>query len=574
MTIAQVDDVIRKNETLFDSIETIAVRPWAERDNKGQLDWSRPYIQVIARRPKLLKLPALLEGLVIKVVVASLDEQAERVLAARKAIAQLIASTADFPSAWRTGVLEVAENTLLEARNYSRLTYVPLKPTRLVSVDEEMEVIVLVSPDAGWRELRKHLSQGQNYSVAMYDFTAPHIADALLATVKLPGGRLKMVLGPNESLPKPDDLKSTKINDRSESDIRDQFELQIGSRFDFCWASVGIKRQFPSSYHIKVAVKDSKSFWLSSGNWQSSNQPEEDFAGDADGAPTNASEMARFNREWHVIVKNEGLSEIFETYIEKDYDTASEEGVTEGAIESTNGGVLGPDVPPGDEEFTLEMRVQDDPALAIEEAPRRPRTAFAPTTLERKTRKVQPILTPDNYADHVLPFIEGATNRLWFQNQSLSIIENTSESYRALLDALKAKSWELTDCRIIFRDFIRVQTIDQLKRLRRDGFNMDVVRVMQNCHTKGILVDSRFALVGSHNWTNEGTTYNRDASLLFDDTEVAEYYEKVMDHDWKHLAVSIPVDTETAVAVIPMPGEVVEGERAVFNPRAEDTRDD
>jgi len=55
---------------------------------------------------------------------------------------------------------------------------------------------------------------------------------------------------------------------------------------------------------------------------------------------------------------------------------------------------------------------------------------------------------------------------------------------------------------------------------------------MKNCHTKGILVDSRSTLVGSHNWTNEGTTYNRDASLLFDDPEVTAYFEQVFSHDW------------------------------------------
>jgi len=31
-----------------------------------------------------------------------------------------------------------------------------------------------------------------------------------------------------------------------------------------------------SSYHIKVAVRDDEAAWLSSGNWQSSNQPPAD----------------------------------------------------------------------------------------------------------------------------------------------------------------------------------------------------------------------------------------------------------------------------------------------------------
>jgi hypothetical protein len=31
---------------------------------------------------------------------------------------------------------------------------------------------------------------------------------------------------------------------------------------------------FNTAYHTKVAVADGKRFWLSSGNWQHSNQPE------------------------------------------------------------------------------------------------------------------------------------------------------------------------------------------------------------------------------------------------------------------------------------------------------------
>ena len=49
----------------------------------------------------------------------------------------------------------------------------------------------------------------------------------------------------------------------------------IGSRTRSRTSAAG--KTFASAYHIKVAVRDRKSFWLSSGNWQSSNQPDIDF---------------------------------------------------------------------------------------------------------------------------------------------------------------------------------------------------------------------------------------------------------------------------------------------------------
>ena len=62
------------------------------------------------------------------------------------------------------------------------------------------------------------------------------------------------------------------------------------------------------------------------------------------------------------------------------------------------------------------------------------------------------------------------------------------------------------------------------------------MRAQSKCHTKGIVVDSGRVCSGSHNWTNQGTLVNRDASLIFFDEEVAQYYERAFLFDWDHLA--------------------------------------
>jgi phosphatidylserine/phosphatidylglycerophosphate/cardiolipin synthase-like enzyme len=58
------------------------------------------------------------------------------------------------------------------------------------------------------------------------------------------------------------------------------------------------------------------------------------------------------------------------------------------------------------------------------------------------------------------------------------------------------------------------------------------VAVIENHHTKGMIVDGRRVLIGSHNWSKPGVTLNRDASLLFDDSEVAAYYTEAFEIDW------------------------------------------
>ena len=59
--------------------------------------------------------------------------------------------------------------------------------------------------------------------------------------------------------------------------------------------------------------------------------------------------------------------------------------------------------------------------------------------------------------------------------------------------------------------------------------------MQRNCHTKGIVVDRNKLLLGSQNWSNDGVSVNRDASLLFDDEELAGYFAEIFDHDWDNL---------------------------------------
>src|SRR5262249_15882443 len=63
-----------------------------------------------------------------------------------------------------------------------------------------------------------------------------------------------------------------------EEEVIEPLEKKLKNRFEFAWATLVSKAHpdglWASAYHIKVAVRDGKAVWLSSGNWQSSNQPD------------------------------------------------------------------------------------------------------------------------------------------------------------------------------------------------------------------------------------------------------------------------------------------------------------
>jgi len=96
--------------------------------------------------------------------------------------------------------------------------------------------------------------------------------------------------------------------------------LREGSRAKFEYATAAVGTLFPNAYHIKVAVRDASSLWLSSGNWQESNQPETDALNLSEAEKRQL--LSTHNREWHVICDSAKLAKIFEEYIKFDMSEA------------------------------------------------------------------------------------------------------------------------------------------------------------------------------------------------------------------------------------------------------------
>jgi hypothetical protein len=361
--------------------------------------------------------------------------------------------------------------------------------------------VIHTGPDASWPQLGPFLAKTRkSLVVAMYDFGATNVANGVLDAVKGQAETISLVL-----------QMGGKVHDGDLTDAEAVAQIRDakGSKFDFAPASVGTNGIFDSAYHIKVAVRDHNAMWLSSGNWQSSNQPNVAPLTNKDDAP---SALRLYNREWHAILEDAELSKLYEDHILRDLEEAKT--VTEAGIVSEQLVFLPANV-----------------AMDTLEAPEKPRY-FQPLTGER-TIDVQPILTPDNYLDVVLPFIQSAKSRIYFQNQSFNT-KTVGDNYRRLLDALLEKQKGGLDVRIIFRSF-GSEDRDVISNAKDYGFDTNKIRKQKNCHTKGIIIDSEAVLMGSHNWTTAGTGFNRDASLIFYDAEIAKFYEEIFLYDWNRI---------------------------------------
>lgn len=399
-------------------------------------------------------------------------------------------------------------------------------------VKEHMKAIFHVSPDSGFPNLKNFIQRTKERLVAtIYEWEPNQISDELATVIGAGDRKLTMVT----------ERKGT-------SEAVDKLEDKLGAKFDHVWASTGAGKIVPKAYHIKVACRDSKEFWLSSGNWKDSNQADIDPAGDGS---TAIAPLRKHNREWHAIIENAKLAKCFEGYIKWDFEEARRVPLDE--------------VP---EPVWPDVFVPEEP---IQEAPGAGRY-FKPLVIDREL-DVTPLLTPDRdsrgkrmFMEAATALVKSATRSIDLQNQSFNLLDDNDPAFEAFFTAIKKKQERGdVEIRIIFRDgreFSAQNGISQqklLERIKDFGIDTDSIRVQRKCHTKAIIVDAddttrATVMFGSHNLTNAGALYNRDASLLIRDHEVANYFRKIFNFDWEVLATR-DVDETVGGIRIAGPGE-------------------
>jgi len=408
-------------------------------------------------------------------------------------------------------VMTLAETADIAARvteSASDLTYEPIDGNPIDTVFTlSTPILCHVGPDAGWPVLKPFIeATTTSLSVAMYDFNADYIAKTFIETVR--DGDLKATLTWDNGMTEPE----TRIRTRLRRTLKENFAgwiVQCGNGY-----------RFANAYHEKVAVRDSSAFWLSSGNWSLRSQPDIDPIGD----PASARGMyGKGNREWHVIVEDAPLAQLFERYIT--YDAAGSKAEADagdnGAVLEAEGAPQFPDL------FVPVEDLAMVPDLAVS-------TPAAPATLPAVARsfQVRPLLTPDNYRGRVVDLLKSARRSIYLQFAYINYSDKPDDApFREMLAVLAGASYRPNlDVRIILGSN---GAADKIRALVEAGFSEQVFRTQRNIHNKGIVVDGRTVLVSSANWSADGVLRNRDAGLIIDEPEIAGYFQQVFLDDWE-----------------------------------------
>jgi PLD-like domain len=516
--LSDLNAVIDERLADFDKPGVLSVRP-GFKVKDGWLT-NTPSIVVTVRRkvaqpPEAERLPSQVAGVPVDVRQASPEKRME--LEDPSAYASQLRLTPDtgsvphFPDertlAGIRPAVAASAHAQLAAIAKPRLDYAGPDGVSLQPVEADATILLCASPDTGWPVLRDFLAATtESLTVGLYDFTAAHICEAV--KTGLAGKRLTLVL---------DHPPLNPTADQGDPATVAGLRQALAGGFTQAWALTRLDKDatawiFPTAYHIKVAVRDRSTFWLSSGNWNNSNQPEIDpFT-----TPADAQTARHRDRDWHVVIQQPQLATVFEDYILHDLAVAAENNK--------------PPEQPGPPLTPPPLGSTQTPAFG----------QFFPTASVTGTIKIVPLLTPDPgvYADAVRAFIATATRTLYMQFQYIEPPKAGSTNAKGFIDLINAvidRQDSGVEVKIIMSEFEKAGYLEQLQAMGLDAAHN--VKIQNNVHNKGILVDGAAVLVSSQNWSADGTLYNRDAGVIIHDETAAQYFQQIFLHDWEHLAI-------------------------------------
>jgi hypothetical protein len=517
--LSDVNAVIEKDMTAFDKPGVLSVRPGFKVTKDWLTNTKSIVVTVrhkVANPPQGEMLPAEVGGVPVDVRQASPEKALEledpQKYAAGLRLAPDMGSVPHFADeqtlAGTHPAAAASAHAQLAAIAKPELTYAGPPGVTLDPVEAQATITLSASPDSGWPTLRAFLAgTAETLTVGLYDFTSAHVAQAV--TGSLAGKKLSLVLDHPATNPTADQTDPTTVS---------QLRQAVAGGFTQAWALTHTDPDatawiFPSAYHIKVAVRDRTAFWLSSGNWNNSNQPDIDPVT----VPADAQKARHGDRDWHVVIEQPQLAGVFEDYIRNDLQIAS-----------------GHNTPP-----EAAGKPLTPPSLGSSQTP--PFSQFVPPATVTGTIKITPLLTPDPgvYTGAISELIASATQTLYMQFQYIEpprAGDPTAQPFIDLINAVIDRQAHGVDVKIILRDVEKVGYLEQLRTMGLDVVTR--VKIQKNVHNKGIVVDGAAVLVSSQNWSADGTLHNRDAGVIIYHQDAAQYFQQVFLHDWEHLAAA------------------------------------
>lgn len=365
-------------------------------------------------------------------------------------------------------------------------------------------VTVFTSPDSSFNKIANSIDNAQDsIYLNIYQFHNFYLMDHILDALER-GVDVKIMLEGNP-VNGIDDEERYIANQTVAAGGEVRFMINDGAR--------GIHDRYAFN-HAKYALIDNETTMVMSENWKNTGVPVNNTFG---------------NRGWGIIVNNPDVTDYFSAVFFEDWKPASRDSFPFTANDSTYGNKYGrppldfvPNrtIPTGNYSHPFNSEIISG--------------AF----------NVSPVLAPDTslmQTESIIGMIKRAKNSVYVEQ--LYIYKDWDAEPNPFLEAVINASRSGCDVKILLNPTYSFEsnqaTIDYVKGIAADeGLNLDAGFIdiestgLNKTHNKGVIVDRRKVLISSINWNEYSPTNNREAGLIIENEDVAEFYTEVFLYDW------------------------------------------
>jgi phosphatidylserine/phosphatidylglycerophosphate/cardiolipin synthase-like enzyme len=338
---------------------------------------------------------------------------------------------------------------------------------------KNMNVTTFVAPDGSRDELWHFLlSADESIYVEIYGINNPYILDLIheIHAAK-PSLEMKFLIGWNSlGYPNPNKYVANNLTELG-------FEVRWTNSDDFSYA------------HQKFFIVDNITTVVHAGNWAKTSFPEDGM---------------KSNREWSIAMTDADVTGYYRSVFDYDWDR----GTPYDAGTHGTGEVLS---------YSQSSSTYSRP--------------FATAGEFSGPMNVTPIFSPDTSLQGILYCINSAQATLDIQIPYFTSFEDGGEVDQ-IIDAIVAAKERGVTVRVISEEEKDWEEVAEHFIEHGIPIVWQDTRWFTANHNKGIIVDGRIVLVSSINYSDNSISNNREAGVIIENEDVAQWFSQVYDYDW------------------------------------------
>jgi phosphatidylserine/phosphatidylglycerophosphate/cardiolipin synthase-like enzyme len=367
-------------------------------------------------------------------------------------------------------------------------------------------VTVFTSPDSSFTAIADAIDNAsESICLNLYQFHNFYLMDCIIAAIER-GVEVKIMLegGPVNGIADEERyIASETVNAGGEV------------RFMISDRDCGIHDRYAFN-HAKYAIIDDETTIVTTENWKNTGVPINNTFG---------------NRGWGIIINNPDTADYFSSVFAEDWNPASKDSFSFTSADPIYGDKYGGPPPDFVPDRTIPTGNYTSPFYS---------------EIVSGTFTVSPVLSPDTSlleTGSVIGMMKGANDsvyveQLYIRNWGTTAAPKPNPFLEAAINASRRGC----DVKILLDSMYGVKNEEIAEYLNDiaayENLNLEA-RLIANApiglnktHTKGVIVDRSHVLISSINWNENSARNNREAGLIIENEDVAEFYADVFLYDW------------------------------------------